>query len=495
MENNSPSNYSVHPAEMIVVGGGGAGMAAALAAAQAGLRDIVVLEKGTHTGGSSAMASGIFAAESPAQKRQAILAPKEELFKRQLAWSHLRADPRILRAFIDKSGDTVAWLEKLGIFFYCVPHSPTDYPRTWHVPHSDGSGIIKALTEECVRLGVQIRLDTTVQKLLRDPQGRLCGVIAEHGGQTLQINGQCIVVSTGGYAGNRAMLRQYCADYREELKLAGAPNMGEGIQMALEAGAASDGLGYIMAGGPLAGGMVRLGADNLRLGMGLISGEPFCVWVNKKARRFIDESESFNYYRCINALIRQPGAVCYALLDTDMLQEIIATGLSNAPESKGYGPHTRSPLPAGLPEAIQANADKWDIKVAQDWGAIAGWIGIDGKVLQNTIEEYNGDCRKGYDPIFGKNRRYLRPLVKPPFYALRSGAALLNTLGGIKINEHMQVLDKKDDPIPGLYAAGVDTGGWTCDTYCADLPGTAFGYAVNSGRIAGESIAKYQLSQ
>ena len=59
----------------------------------------------------------------------------------------------------------------------------------------------------------------------------------------------------------------------------------------------------------------------------------------------------------------------------------------------------------------------------------------------------------------------------------------------------MEVLDKQDLPIPGLYAAGVDTGGWTGDTYCADLPGTAFGYAVNSGRIAGESVASYLQSE
>jgi fumarate reductase flavoprotein subunit len=64
-------------------------------------------------------------------------------------------------------------------------------------------------------------------------------------------------------------------------------------------------------------------------------------------------------------------------------------------------------------------------------------------------------------------------------------------MGGIKVNEHMEVLNKQDEPLSGLYAAGVDTGGWTGDTYCADLPGTAFGYALNSGRIAGESAVRF----
>jgi fumarate reductase flavoprotein subunit len=222
-----------------------------------------------------------------------------------------------------------------------------------------------------------------------------------------------------------------------------------------------------------------------------ISGEPFALWVNKKGRRFIDETESFNYYRCINALTRQPGAVSYALLDADMVRLIAEKGLSNVPEGYGYGAAQRSPLPAGLAEAMQAEAEKGNLKVSSDWDEIARWIGVESAILRQTVDEYNANCDRGCDPVLAKNQRYLRPLRKPPFYALTCGATILNTMGGIKINEHMEVLDKQDDPIRGLYAAGVDTGGWTCDTYCADLPGTAFGYALNSGRIAGESIARF----
>jgi len=84
----------------------------------------------------------------------------------------------------------------------------------------------------------------------------------------------------------------------------------------------------------------------------------------------------------------------------------------------------------------------------------------------------------------------LIPLNQPPYYGVKMGSSYLNTLGGIRINENMEVLDTKDNPIRGLYAAGVDTGGWTSETYCAALPGTAFGWAINSGRIAGESAYK-----
>ena len=108
-----------------------------------------------------------------------------------------------------------------------------------------------------------------------------------------------------------------------------------------------------------------------------------------------------------------------------------------------------------------------------------------------TIKEYNAAYDQGYDPIFAKDQKYLLPLRTPPYYAIKWHASFLNTIGGININEHTEVLDKQGCPIPGLYAAGVDTGGWESTTYCMRLPGHAFGFAVYSGRIAGENAAKF----
>ena len=130
------------------------------------------------------------------------------------------------------------------------------------------------------------------------------------------------------------------------------------------------------------------------------------------------------------------------------------------------------------------------IRIADTLDEIAEWIGTDSGVLKTTIDEYNLACEKGHDPISGKDRRYLVPLRTPPYYAIRMGVDYLDTIGGIKINERMEVLDKKDIPIPGIYAAGIDTGGWVGDTYCIRTTGTTFAFAINSGRIAGESAVK-----
>ena len=100
-------------AELVVLGGGGAGLAAALAAAENGCKSIFVLEKAGSATGSTGMAHDIFGAESPVQKRLGIEASRDELFKTAMEWAHwTNINPRIVRAFIDKSGDTIGWLER-----------------------------------------------------------------------------------------------------------------------------------------------------------------------------------------------------------------------------------------------------------------------------------------------------------------------------------------------------------------------------------------------
>ncbi len=481
-------------ADVIIVGGGGAGLAAAVTAAENGCKDVLVLETRGATGGTSAMASGIFGAESPAQRRQAIQAPKDEMFRRYMQWGHLAVNPRIIRAFVDLSGETVRWLEGKGLHFICRSHSPADNPMTWHIPDGDGAAIMKVLAEECRRLGVRIELKTTAKKLLKNDAGQICGVLAERDGTEVAYEAKNVIIAGGGFGGDVEKVKELCPKYRPGMGNAGVPNKGEGIFMALEAGAAPDGLGMLMAAGPVAGGggMIRLGEEPnvVPINLTFITGEPANIWVNRKGRRFIDEMGIYNYYEVINALLRQPDAICYALFDARQVRRITERGLTNVASGFRFGDLQRSPLPEGLDKVLESKADGKFMKMGPTWAAIAEWIGVSTETLEKTVTEYNAGCEKGYDPVFGKDRQFLQPIIEPPFYAIRCVSTYLNTLGGIKVNEHMEALDKDHNPIPGLYAAGVDTGGWTPDTYCAALPGTAFGYAVNSGRIAGFSVTK-----
>jgi NADPH-dependent glutamate synthase beta subunit-like oxidoreductase len=130
-------------------------------------------------------------------------------------------------------------------------------------------------------------------------------------------------------------------------------------------------------------------------------------------------------------------------------------------------------------------------KISDSLDEIAKWMKADPEVLKATIAEYNASCDQGYDSQFAKEKRYLQALRTPPYYVFKCSVVYLVTMGGIRVNQYMEAVDDMDKPIPGLFAAGSDTGGYESDTYCVLLPGSTFGFAINSGRIAGENAAKY----
>jgi fumarate reductase flavoprotein subunit len=150
-------------------------------------------------------------------------------------------------------------------------------------------------------------------------------------------------------------------------------------------------------------------------------------------------------------------------------------------------------FPTAAEKDLRLYAGKGRVKISDSWNEIAQWIGSAPKVLKTTIDEYNSFCEQGHDAIFAKDRRYLLPLRIPPYLAIQGGLNLLSTHGGIKISHHMEVLDSQDNPIPGVYAAGNETGGMDSDTYDVNLSGHSFGFAINSGRIAGENAARFLL--
>jgi fumarate reductase flavoprotein subunit len=130
--------------------------------------------------------------------------------------------------------------------------------------------------------------------------------------------------------------------------------------------------------------------------------------------------------------------------------------------------------------------------VAESVEELAELIGADPAVLRATVEEYNRYCAQGHDELFAKDRRYLQPLLGPRYYAVRARTVFLGTMGGLKVDGGLRVLDKKDIPIPGLYAGGFDAGGMYGDSYpIKSSSGLASAFALNSGRIAGRSALEY----
>jgi fumarate reductase flavoprotein subunit len=150
-----------------------------------------------------------------------------------------------------------------------------------------------------------------------------------------------------------------------------------------------------------------------------------------------------------------------------------------------------TPFPV-FDEMIEKLAKEWGAaRIASTWDEIAEWMGAKPETLKNTVNQFNTSCDHGYDELFIKDRRYLEPLRTPPYYAIKMVPTILNTIGGTKINYCMEVVNNNHGVIPGLYAAGVDTSGWSHQPYNMRFPGNMLSYAINGRRMAGESAAEY----
>jgi fumarate reductase flavoprotein subunit len=482
MQKNSNATDRTLASDLVVVGGGAAGLACALAAAETGSARVTVLEKRSATGGNAARAWGLFAADSPVQKEALVDARCEDFFKYFMAWSHWKADPEITRAFVAKSGDTIRWLEKKGLKFNLVRYYPNQEPPVWHVPEGRGVRLVQLLADRCAEAGVRIFSDSPGKKILRDGTGTVTGVLAERKGQQFIVPAKTVVIASGGYGGNPELLKKFCRDYDARMQCLGIPHNGDGLMMALERGAATTDRGLLLTEWP------HVNGDTSAV-LSTLAREPYTVYVNQRGQRFVDEVQGLHAFQCANAISHQPDKAGYILADAAMIRKLEETGaiLGRGNDREAY----RRAMP-GLSRQLDEAAVKngGNTCVSGKWKEIAKWMDIPADALLTTVERYNSFCSRGHDEDFYKDRQYLLPLDQAPYYAIKGQLVFLHTQGGIKVNASMEVIDPAGNPLRGLYAAGADAGGWESDTYCDRFSGTALGFALNSGRIAGENAAR-----
>ncbi|MGD0914855.1 MAG: FAD-dependent oxidoreductase [Thermodesulfobacteriota bacterium] len=471
--------------DVIVIGSGVSGLAAALTSAEGGAK-VIVFEKQRSLGGTSNFFDGMFAVESEMQRQRYIKYSRDEAFRKIMEYSHWRANARLVRAFVNESGGTIAWLQEKGVEFSDATINMPDAPRTYHVVKGQGAAVVKALSTRAKEKGVDLRLAIPVQRILKEG-GRVAGVIAEENGEDMQVAGKVVIIASGGYANNKEWIKKY-AGFDLDVNVIPVGNvdkMGDGIRMAWEVGAAEEGLGVLE--------LFRVGPVGPEFAMKgqieFIAAQPD-LWVNPRGERFCDEGIAFYDTSVGNANARQKEGFTYSLFDESIKAYVIEKGID-----RGVGmdnpPGTR---PVDFDKELNAAVEKGstEVFVADSIEELAGKMGVNPTVLKTTVLEYNGFCEKGHDDFFAKDPRYLRPLKGPKFYAVKARTVFLGTLGGIKINHKMEVVDKKGKVIPGLYAVGFDAGGMWGDSYSIrNSSGASAGFATNSGRIAGKNALKY----
>jgi len=468
-----------------VVGAGGAGLTAALTLALGGA-DVIVFEKMKFAGGSTNFAEGIFAVESSLQRRRNIMISKEEAFKEHMEFSHWRANPRLVRAIIDKSGETIDWLIAQGVEFVGPMSLYPGGPRTWHVVKGERhcAEVIKALLARLDEKKVKIYYETPAKDLIKTADGKVKGVIAEDKqGNTIKVEAKAVIIATGGFANNKEMLARYTRAHPNLELLGNMGKTGDGIRMAFEAGAAEKGIDVVQLTGPYVKG--ERGISTLYACL----SQPF-LWINKLGDRFMNEA-TFKFPYVGNALTEQPDQMMYTLFDEDSKKSLQEKGLD-----LGMGVY----VPTGtklvdIDADLESGMKNGQVFVADSIMALAEQIRVDPKALAATVEEYNEFCDRRKDDLFGKPSRYLYPIRTAKFYAIRGYASATGTIGGVKINHKAEALDTDFRVIPGLYVAGNDAGGFYGDSYEATSSGGTMGFAINTGRIAGESALDFIAKQ
>jgi fumarate reductase flavoprotein subunit len=310
---------------------------------------------------------------------------------------------------------------------------------------------------------------------------RVTGVIAENiSGQEIQAHSKAVVVATGGFIDSTEWLKKYlgldwgknCFSYR-------IPGLvGDGIQMAWEAGAAATEMNMLM---------IFSMPTNIPIPFPIefTLHQPSNIMVNMLGERFVDET--VDAMQVGKALRKQKDGCAVIIFDEDAKNDFIKTGWDWLPgdmpfsRATGFDEDLKKALSQGLNSVI----------IADSLEDLAGKTGIDLQGLRNTLDEYNRDCENKQDRFLYKSPKYLRQIKQPKFYAVKVFPGGFGTLGGIKINYKTEVLTKDFTRIPGLFASGQDACSIYGDIYNMALPGNTLGFAINSGRIAGENAVEY----
>lgn len=482
--------------DVVVVGAGASGTAAALAAVERGAK-VVLLEKGENLGGAGRyFAEGLLAVESAQQKAAGVKLTVDQAYRDLMEYTHYLSNGDLTRTILETSGSTIDWLAGWGITTKLIPNTQISHdanPQTYHKYVDKHAGYTKAYAAFQAK-GGQIFTQTAGQDLVRDAQGNVTGIVAVHpDGSKLTVHAKKVILATGGYAGSADELAKHM-NVTDYFTLAYANNVGDGIRMGLGIGANWQNIHTVAVHTttiPSKDPKIWQGSAASLLGLPL-------MWVNREGKRFVGEDIVYDFALLGNVAVAQ-GGVFYTIVDQKTVQELTTAGsplpgtmertilVSIGVDSKLATGKTApmKGLPASLDETIKAGY-AWK---ADSLDALAQTIGVDPANLKAAVAQYNQAVATGKDSRFLKAAIDLKyPVVQGPFYAIKASPVVENSDGGLRVNSRLQVLNAQFKPVPNLFAVGTDTGGIVGDSY-PTFEGLTLCYAINSGRLAGYAAA------
>ena len=436
--------------DVLVIGAGMSGISSSLAAANNGV-DVILLEKQSFAGGNAILSTGILqAAGSKLQAASSIEDSYQKYFDDMMTLTDGKRDPILVKMVTERSGETIDWLIENGaIFNEEVTQGVGSTAYRAHSSAPDASGLVNKLMEK-IEQKADVRYNTAATELIVE-DGRVVGAKAVRtDGTSLEIRAKSVILSCGGFAGDKELVKKYAGEKTENMVYVGSPGTtGEMIEEAIKLGAATVDMDQLFNA-------PTNSVENKQLitAMVLSSG---AVMINQDGERFCNETGSPNDY--FNDILNTGDEYVFEVFDNNVVEKVYK--LKEVYMKQGIVEEAAT---------IEELAEKMKVPV---------------EALKQSIETYNASVNGAPDP-FGRNI-FGEPLQEGPYYFIKVATGYLSTNGGLKIDEAARVLKEGGTVIEGLYAAGDAVGGYRPYGYVC---GDANILAAVTGRIAGENASK-----
>lgn len=457
--------------EVLVLGGGGAGLVAGARAAWHG-KKVIVLEKTRHTGGGAQFASAIRTFRSKWQKERNLPDEMEAFITQGMDATYWQLDERLIRNVCEGTGKFFDWFcemapEKVeqfevGTYVFDGPNGPkVPLLKGSRSHYGSGKVTMETMREVCERYGAQVLLESRAVDAEVE-SGYITAIIAKTAEGWVRISCEACILATGSWVSNSEVVAKVMPAFLDvELDKSCYAHCsptctGDGLPIAEKAGAKLDYDNFCLR---LMGPCVL----NPSRVLNSIGNSGYQVGINLKGRRWSAEpiQRRMGLFKAGHVLIRQPKGLSYSVFDENNLRA--AFERAHTPNNGYEGFFGRLDFPDTMEESradIMAEVEKKNGSAfcAQTLAELAEQIGLPAQALQDTIARYNRACAEGNDEFF-KEPAEMVPLTQPPFYAVRGRIGSDGGFGGVQVDPQMRVYRADGTVVEGFYAAGDLAGG------------------------------------
>ena len=443
-------------ADVVVIGAGGAGMAAAVSAHDAGAK-VVIIEKMPFVGGNTIRATGgINAAETPQQAKMGIKDSIDQMIKDTMKGGHNKNNPELVKVLAENSSDAVQWLIKLGGDFNDVGFMGGATNKRCHRPTGGaavGPEVVKTLANAVEARKIDLRTENQVVDILQNKKGEVTGdkVKDEETGKVYTIHAKAVINAAGGFGANNELVSRFIPRLKGFATTNHPGATGDGLLLSEKVGAAFVDLREIQTHPTVVESTGVMVTEAVR-GNG-------AVLINQNGQRFYDELSTRDAVSA--AILKQPTQHAWMFFDNSVRQSL---------------------------KAIEGYLKKPGMVVqGETLDAIAAEMKVPADALKATMAQYAKDQAAGKDSCCLRHKMY-RPLKNSPYTSTPVCPAVHQPVRGVKIDTKAQVYNFRGQVIPGYYAAGEVTGGVHGGNR---LGGNAQADIIVYGRIAGANAAAY----